>query len=141
MHEDRTSHAGADGGSSRSSAISRKISWNICRGIATSAISNTMYDGNSAWSRRYFDLQAGHISDLGGRDVLSEAQLSLVARASAIECEIERMTGALSRGEQVDLDVFTRTCSHLRRILETLGIERKPRGGVSSAARSLPVPR
>src|SRR5262249_22091708 len=38
MHEDRTSHAGADGGSSRSSAISRKISWNICRGIATSAI-------------------------------------------------------------------------------------------------------
>jgi hypothetical protein len=36
MPEDRTSHAGADGGSSRSSAISRKISWNICRGIATS---------------------------------------------------------------------------------------------------------
>jgi hypothetical protein len=27
---------GADGGTSRSSAISRKISWNICRGIATS---------------------------------------------------------------------------------------------------------
>src|SRR5215510_12325913 len=42
MHEDRTSHAGADGGSSRSSAISRKISWIICRGIATSAIWNTM---------------------------------------------------------------------------------------------------
>src|SRR6266404_1392654 len=38
MHEDRTSHAGSDGGSSRSSAISRKISWNISRGIATSAI-------------------------------------------------------------------------------------------------------
>ena len=33
-------HAGADGGSGRSSAISRKISWNICRGIATSAICN-----------------------------------------------------------------------------------------------------
>ena len=31
-------HAGADGGCGRSSAMSRKISWNICRGIATSAI-------------------------------------------------------------------------------------------------------
>jgi len=41
MHEDRTFHAGAGGGSSGSSAISRKISWIICRGIATSAIWNT----------------------------------------------------------------------------------------------------
>ena len=48
---------------------------------------------------------------------------------------------AIRRDMGADLDVFTRTCSHLRRILETLGIERKPRGGVSSAARSLPVPR
>jgi CheY-like chemotaxis protein len=31
-------HAGAGGGCGRSSAIRRKISWNICRGTATSAI-------------------------------------------------------------------------------------------------------
>ena len=37
------------------------------------------------------------------------------------------MEARLSRGESVDLDVFTRTASHLRRIFETLGIERKPR--------------
>jgi len=30
--------AGAGGGCGRSSAISRKISWNICRGMATSAV-------------------------------------------------------------------------------------------------------
>jgi hypothetical protein len=29
-------------------------------------------DGNSAWSRRYRDLIAGHVSDLGGADHLSE---------------------------------------------------------------------
>jgi hypothetical protein len=80
-------------------------------------------DGNSAWSRRFRDLVAGHVSDLGGKDMLSETQLSLVRRASAIECELEQMEGKLSKGEQVDLDLFTRT----RRVFEVLGIERKPR--------------
>jgi hypothetical protein len=84
-------------------------------------------DGNSAWSRRYRDLVAGHVADLGGRDVLSEAQLSLIRRASAIELELEQMEGKLSMGDVVDLDVFTRSASHLRRIFETLGIGRRPR--------------
>jgi hypothetical protein len=84
-------------------------------------------DPNSAWSRRYRDLIAGHASDLGGAEALSAAQQSLVRRASAIECELELMEGELSKGVEVDLDKFTRSSSHLRRILETLGIERKPR--------------
>ena len=87
-------------------------------------------DGNSAWSRRYRDLVAGHVSDLGGAPVLSEAQLSLCRRASALECELEQMEGRLSMGEEIDLDVFARAASHLRRLFETLhglGIERKPR--------------
>src|SRR5262245_14734146 len=65
-------------------------------------------DGNSAWSRRYRDLIAGHVSDLGGRDVLSEAQLSLVRRASAIEVELEQAEGKLSLGQDVDLDAYAR---------------------------------
>ena len=32
FHDHRSSHAGAGGGCGRSSAIIRKISWNICRG-------------------------------------------------------------------------------------------------------------
>ncbi len=84
-------------------------------------------DGNSAWSRRYRDLIAGHISDMGGRSLLSEAQVSLVRRASAIEVELEQAEGKLSRGEAVDLDAFTRAASHLRRILETLGLQRVPK--------------
>src|SRR5262245_64594322 len=83
--------------------------------------------GNSAWSRRYRDLVTGHIADMGGRDLLSEAQLSLVKRAAAIEIELERMEGALSAGALVDLDLFTRSASHLRRLFETLGVERRPR--------------
>ena len=55
--------------------------------------------------------------------MLSEAQLSLVRRASAIECELEQLEGRLSMGETIDLDVFTRSTSHLRRVFEALGIE------------------
>ena len=84
-------------------------------------------DPNSAWSRRYHDLVVGHIGDLGGRDLLSEAQLSLIRRASAIECELERLDAALSLGEAVDLDSYARATSHLRRLFETLGLERRPR--------------
>jgi hypothetical protein len=84
-------------------------------------------DGNSAWSRRYRALVGRHISDLAGGEGLSEAQLSLIKRASAIELELEQMEGKLSKGETIDLDLFTRSVGHLRRILETLGLERRPR--------------
>jgi hypothetical protein len=84
-------------------------------------------DGNSAWSRRYRDLIVGHINDMGGEDVLSESEKSLIRRASAIECELEQMEGLLSRREPVDLDAFTRAAGHLRRILETLGLQRRAR--------------
>ena len=51
----------------------------------------------------------------------------MVRRASAIECELEQQEGRLSRGEEIDLDKFTRAASHLRRILESLGLRRRPR--------------
>jgi hypothetical protein len=82
---------------------------------------------NSAWSRRFSDLVLGHASDAGGFDLLSEAQLSLIRRAAAIECELERLDARLSAGEPVDLDSYGRCASHLRRLFETLGVERKPR--------------
>jgi hypothetical protein len=89
-------------------------------------------DGNSAWSRRYRDLVTGHMNDLGGEDLLSESEKSLIRRASAIECELEQMEGQLSRREAVNLDAFTRAASHLRRILETLGLQRRSRDVVPS---------
>jgi len=84
-------------------------------------------DDRSAWSRRYRDLIIAHTSDLGGAAALSEAQRSLIKRASAIEVELEQAEGRLSMGDKTDLDAYTRAASHLRRILETLGLERKAR--------------
>jgi hypothetical protein len=82
---------------------------------------------NSAWSRRFHDLVLGHVSGLGGADLLSEAQFSLIRRAAAIECELERLDARLSVGELVDLDSYGRCAGHLRRLFETLGVERKAR--------------
>jgi hypothetical protein len=84
-------------------------------------------DGRSPWARRWRDLVELHAGDLGGINMLSEAQFSLIKRAATIEVELELSEGKMSMGQDVDLDVFTRSASHLRRILETLGIERRPR--------------
>ena len=84
-------------------------------------------DGNSAWSRRFRDLVAEHVNDLDGPERLSEAQHSLIRRVATIEVELEVMEGRLSMGEAVSLDSYTRAAGHLRRLLETLGIERRAR--------------
>jgi hypothetical protein len=84
-------------------------------------------DPNSAWARRFHDLVQGHLSDLSGRSNVSEAKFALCKRAAGLECELEQMEGRMSLGEEVDLDAYGRGASHLRRILETLGLERKCR--------------
>jgi hypothetical protein len=58
---------------------------------------------------------------------LSEAQRSLIKRASTIEIELEQVEGRLSLGRAADLAEYATAASHLRRIFETLGIDRKAR--------------
>jgi hypothetical protein len=84
-------------------------------------------DGRSPWSRRYYDLIALHVGDLGGRAALSEAQLALIKRAATLEVELEQMEGRLSLGETIDLDVFGRGVGNLRRVWESLGLKRELR--------------
>ncbi len=59
---------------------------------------------------------------------MSEAQLSLCRRASAIEVQLEQMEASMSEGDlKVDLDLYNRLSGNLRRILESIGLERKAR--------------
>jgi hypothetical protein len=84
-------------------------------------------NSSSAWSRRFRDIVAGHVSDLGGQAVLSEAEISLVKRVSTLEIECEQAEGRLSMGQEVDLDLYQRMLNSLRRALETIDIKRQPR--------------
>jgi hypothetical protein len=96
-------------------------------------------DPNSAWARRFHDLVLGHVSDLGGRSNMSEAQFALVKKAAALETETEQLEGRMSLGEEVDLNTYGRAASHLRRILETLGLERKARDALALDAGDIEV--
>jgi hypothetical protein len=86
-------------------------------------------DGRSPWARRLRDVMELHISDLGGTDVMSEAEHSIVRRAATITIELERLEAKFSAGEAVDgdLDLYQRGANSLRRLLETVGLERRAR--------------
>lgn len=62
---------------------------------------------------------------MGGAELLTAAQASLIRRAATFETQLEQFEGTLSLGGEIDLDLYGRTAGHLRRVLETLGIEHK----------------
>ena len=82
-------------------------------------------DGRGAWTRRWKDIVELHVADAGGRDHMSEAMLSLCRRAATLEIQLEQLECCMSQGDDVDIEIYGRIASHLRRILETLGVERK----------------
>src|SRR5450759_1345103 len=84
-------------------------------------------DGRGPWARRWRDLKFLYADDLGGESALSEFQLGLVGTAATMRCELERLEGRLSLGEAVDNERYGRIAGHYRRIVETLGIERRAR--------------
>jgi hypothetical protein len=85
-------------------------------------------DGRGAWVRRWKDLVDLHVSDLGGPDACSEAQLSLCRRIATTEVELERLEARMSEGDNtVDLDMFNRLAGNLRRMLESIGLRRVAR--------------
>ncbi len=74
------------------------------------------------------DVMALHISDLGGADAISEAELSIVRRIAVLTVELETMEQAFAldgHASQRALDLYVRVAGHLRRLLETIGIKRQ----------------
>ena len=87
-------------------------------------------DGRSTWVRRLRDLIALHLSDLGGDDVVSEAERSIIRRAAVLETELERLELAFAlagEAEPAQIDLYQRTANSLRRLLESVGLQRRPR--------------
>jgi hypothetical protein len=86
-------------------------------------------DERSLWVRRFREL-ALHLSDLGGPDNTSEAEQAIARRAACLVVELERLEqrfalqGASEGGQ---LDQYQRVSNTLRRLLESLGLERRAR--------------
>jgi len=87
-------------------------------------------EGRSLLARRFRDLIAQHTMDLGGESNVSQAQLSLIRRAAALTVELERWETRFADDDgakPLALDQYQRCLNSLRRVLESLGLERKSR--------------
>ncbi len=87
-------------------------------------------DHRSARMRRLKDLIAAHISDLGGEDACSQAELSIARRAALLTLELEVLEGRFDQNEGAnlrELECYQRVSSALRRLLESLGLGRRAR--------------
>jgi hypothetical protein len=88
-------------------------------------------DGRGPWARRMRDVIELHISDLGGLENASEAERSIIRRAATLTIELERLEAKFStlpNGPRADdLDMYQRCSNSLRRLLESIGIQRRPR--------------
>jgi hypothetical protein len=98
----------------------------------TSLFVDASLDQRSTICRRLRDLIALHVSDLGGADNVSEAELRLVKRAAMLTLQLELIEArwAAREDEPVGykaLDAYQRMTGALRRVLETLGLQRRPR--------------
>jgi hypothetical protein len=87
-------------------------------------------DNRSAWVRRCKDVIESHLSDLGGEDNTSAAERSIIRRASVMTVELERMEAVFAvagEAKPEQLDLYQRTAANLRRLLESIGLQRRPR--------------
>jgi hypothetical protein len=87
-------------------------------------------DGRSPWVRRLKELLADHISDLGGDSNVSAAERAILRRACVmiVECErLERQFANAGEASADDLDCYGRISGNMRRLLEAVGLQRRPR--------------
>jgi hypothetical protein len=88
-------------------------------------------DGRSLWVRRFREIVDAHVSDLGGADALSAAQTSIVRRVATLTVQIEAIEAGFAEGDREatmpQLDLYQRMSNTLRRLLESIGLERKQR--------------
>ena len=84
-------------------------------------------DGRTPWARRFRDLVALFVDDAGGLSRMTELKLAIIRRAAALAVECERLEGELAEGRPIDVDAYARISSHLRRIAESIGLDRASR--------------
>ena len=81
-------------------------------------------DGRSAEARRFRDIFAEIVSDLGGSDALSEAQRQLARRATLMSVQAELMEADSLTGKPLDLDAYGALSDRLGRCFNRLGVKR-----------------
>jgi hypothetical protein len=87
-------------------------------------------DHRGAWARRLKDLIGGQVADLGGEEMVSEAEKVLVRRAAMLTLQLELMEQRFAANEAGEaspkqIETYQRCTNTLRRTLESLGLKRR----------------
>lgn len=80
--------------------------------------------------RRFRDVRAIHLADLGGEENCSEAEKSLVRRAALLTVELERMEVIAAQDDGMSDSMIGRYLSmahNLKLLLQAVGIKRRPK--------------
>jgi hypothetical protein len=91
-------------------------------------------DGRTAAARRARELIEAIQTDLGGSDHLSEGERQLVQRAAVLGAYIESCEVKWLGGKAVDLADYLAAINAQRRVLATVGLERRARNVTPSVA-------
>ena len=84
-------------------------------------------DGRSSAARRFRDLVAAFINDMGGAGQCSDIKLGLLRRLAAVTVQAEVLEARMINGEQVDIGTLCTLASTTVRLSQRLGIERAPK--------------
>jgi len=98
--------------------------------VTTGSILLPGVDGRSPWVRRAKDIIRAHLSDLGGADNTSTAERSLIRRAAVLTTELEVLEVRFATAGEAcsaDLETYQRCANTLRRLLQSIGLHRRPR--------------
>jgi hypothetical protein len=111
-----------------------------------SAVLMAGVDHRSAKVRRLLDLIRAHENDLGGEGHVTESECRLIRRAAMITLQLELMDTKFAQlDKEVSdkaLDTYGRMSNTLRRLLESLGLQRRSRDvtpSLSSILRGPPI--
>ena len=100
-------------------------------------------DHRSAMMRRLKDLISAHESDLGGEDYVSESERRIVRRAAMLTIQLEMLDAKFAANEGgshlAQLHMYQTASNCLRRLLQTLGLQRSAEGRLVTDARSVPA--
>ncbi len=107
------------------------------KAVARSRVTNGVdvlpnVDGRSLIARRYRDVAAQIVADMGGIERCSEARLQLIRRFAAAAVLAEQLEARLARGENIDVSEFSVLASTAVRIPQRLGLERRAKNVVPS---------
>ncbi len=110
-----------------SSAVAKPSKTTRSRVTNGSSLHVSKADGRTMEARRFRDVLAEIVSDLGGVDLLSEGQRQLARRAAMMSVQCEFMEAESVAGKPIDLDAYGQLSDRIGRAFHRLGLKRVAR--------------